>query len=200
METIKSAIAVQPTLCTERLILRPFSLADAPNVQRLAGEWDIAARTLVIPHPYPDGLAEQWIRSHPQDFAAGNAVNFAITLIDNTLCGAIGLGLVAENQLAELGYWIGKPYWGNGYCTEAARALLKFGFLNLGLNRIQATHYSDNPASGRVMQKIGMTHEGRRRQHTFRWGEFKDIELYGILKQDWLGDSQNRPNAPGQLY
>ncbi|MBD2259537.1 GNAT family N-acetyltransferase [Pseudanabaena sp. FACHB-2040] len=186
MEATNLAIVTQPTLGAERLILRPFTLADAPDVQRLAGEWDIAARTLVIPHPYPDGLAEQWIRSHPKDFAAGNSVTFAIALLDNTLCGAIGLGLVPENQLAELGYWIGKPYWGNGYCTEAAKALLKLGFNDLGLNRIQATHYTDNPASGRVMQKIGMAYEGCRRQHTFRWGEFKDIKLYGILKSDWL--------------
>lgn len=191
METLHPSKTVQPTLCTPRLILRPFTLADAPDVQRLAGEWDIAARTLVIPHPYPDGLAEEWIRTHPKDFAAGSSANFAVTLIDNTLCGAIGLGLVPENQLAELGYWIGKPFWGKGYCTEAAAALLQFGFKDLGLNRIQATHYSDNPASGRVMQKIGMVHEGRRRQHTYRWGAFKDIELYGILQQDWERGGQS---------
>jgi [ribosomal protein S5]-alanine N-acetyltransferase len=196
MEAVNRAIAPQPTLYTERLILRPFSLADAPEVQRLAGEWEIAARTLVIPHPYPDGLAEQWIRSHSPAFAAGTAVNFAITLLDNTFCGAIGLGLVPENHLAELGYWIGKPYWGNGYCTEAARALLPYGFKDLGLNRIQSTHYTDNPASGRVMQKIGMTYEGCRRQHTLRWGEFKDIKLYGILKEDWLREGHRPDSEP----
>ncbi|HEY9880868.1 MAG TPA: GNAT family N-acetyltransferase [Leptolyngbyaceae cyanobacterium] len=184
----------QPTLYTERLILRPFTLADAPTVQHLAGEREIAARTLAIPHPYPDGLAAAWIRTHPKEFAAGAAVNFAITLIDNTLCGAIGLGLFPENRLAELGYWIGKPYWGNGYCTEAAKAILEFGFKDLNLNRVQSTHYTDNPASGRVMQKIGMSYEGCRRQHTFKWGEFKDIKLYGILKSDWL-ESHEKPSS-----
>ena len=86
---------------------------------------------------------------------------------------------------AELGYWIGKPYWGQGYCTEAARATLDFGFEQLGLNRIFAHHFARNPASGRVMQKIGMTREGRLRQHVKKWDAFEDLELYGILKDHW---------------
>lgn len=175
----------QPTLTSPRLILRPFHLGDAPRVQQLAGDRAVAMSTLMIPHPYTDGLAEAWIRTHPQNFANDQAVTFAITLPNDILCGAIGLGLVREFHLAELGYWIGKPYWGKGYATEAAHTILQFGFETLGLNRIQATHFTDNPASGRVMEKIGMTYEGCRRQHTLKWGEFKDIKLYGLLKIDW---------------
>ncbi|MEB3268689.1 MAG: GNAT family N-acetyltransferase [Leptolyngbya sp.] len=173
-----------PTLHTDRLWLRPFSLADAALVEDLAGDRDIAARTLTIPHPYPPGLAAQWIRCHGPDFAEGKSVNWAIVRRDGHLCGAMGLGLVREFHLAELGYWIGRPFWGQGYCTEAARAVIAYGFDTLGLNRIQATHFADNPASGRVMEKIGMTYEGCRRQHTVKWGEFKDIKLYGILHSD----------------
>ncbi len=176
----------QPTLQTQRLILRPFCLADADDVQLLAGAREVAAMTLTIPHPYEDGMAQEWIQTHPTAFSQGKGVNFAIALRDkNTLCGAIGLGINQEHNHAELGYWIGKPFWGNGYCTEAAKEVLRYGFEKLGLHRICASHFVHNPTSGRVMQKIGMTYEGCRRQHTLKWGEYIDFMDYGILKSDW---------------
>lgn len=186
LETMISEFRPQPVLSTKRLGLRSFSVADAAAVQHLAGDRKVAVSTLSIPHPYPDGLAENWIRTHPRDFERKKAVTFAITLANQTLCGAIGLGLVPEFDLAELGYWIGVPYWGHGYCTEAAEAIVAYGFETLKLHRIQSTHFSDNPASGRVMQKLGMSYEGCRRQHTLKWGEFKDITLYGLLYEDWI--------------
>ncbi|PMB53256.1 GNAT family N-acetyltransferase [Fischerella thermalis CCMEE 5201] len=176
----------QPTLQTQRLTLRPFCVADAGDVQHLAGAREIAAMTLIIPHPYEDGMALEWIKTHPIAFSEGKDVNFAIAL-NNTgkLCGAIGLGVNQEHNHAELGYWIGKSFWGKGYCTEAAKAVLRYGFEKLGLHRICASHFSHNPASGRVMQKIGMTYEGCRRQHICKWGQYEDIIDYGILKSEW---------------
>ncbi|MFB2772525.1 GNAT family N-acetyltransferase, partial [Pelatocladus sp. BLCC-F211] len=103
----------------------------------------------------------------------------------SVLCGAIGLGINQKHNHAELGYWIGKPFWGNGYCTEAAQEVLRYGFEKLGLHRICASHFAHNPTSGRVMQKIGMTYEGCRRQHTLKWGEYIDVMEYGILKSEW---------------
>jgi RimJ/RimL family protein N-acetyltransferase/ubiquinone/menaquinone biosynthesis C-methylase UbiE len=186
-----SRMIQQPTIQTQRLILRPFTLADAPDVQRLAGSRIIAARTLLIPHPYEDAMAEEWIATHPAAFENGIAVNFAIALRESgELCGAIGLGIDKVNHNAEMGYWIGTPYWGQGYCTEAAKAVLQYGFEVLGLHRIHAVYFSHNPASGRVMQKIGMSYEGCRRQHTLKWSKFEDIELYGILKSDWQQKNQ----------
>lgn len=176
----------QPTLQTQRLILRPFTLADAPDVQRLAGDREIAATTLLIPHPYEDGMAEEWIKTHPTGFQEGTGICFAIALRETEeLCGAIGLRIHKINRNAELGYWVGKPYWGRGYCTEAARAIVQYGFEVLGLHRIYSSHFSNNLASGRVMQKIGMSHEGCLRQDTWKWGKFEDVELYAILKSDW---------------
>ena len=93
---------------------------------------------------------------------------------------------VAGDQ-AELGYWIGKPFWGRGYCTEAAQALLRYAFTELGLVRVHSCHFARNPASGRVMQKIGMVKEGCRRQHVKKWDKLEDLELYGVLKQEWAG-------------
>jgi len=145
------------TLYTARLRLRPFSLDDAPIVQVLAGHPDVARTTLAIPHPYPDGAAEAWIASHAAQFEQGTAVHFAIERSsDGAVIGAIGLGLEREHARAELGYWVGKPYWGQGYCTEAAQAVVHYGFVSLDLNRIYAHHFTTNPASGRVLQKIGI--------------------------------------------
>ena len=176
----------RPLLETERLILRPFELTDAPAVQRLAGERAIADTTLNIPHPYADGLAEEWISGHQKNFDEGKGVNWAITLrSDRKLIGCISLmGMVPGHQ-TELGYWIGNPYWGNGYCTEAGKSVLSYAFKELGLRRVHACFFERNPASGRVMQKLGMRHEGCRRSHVVKWGEPENLVLYGILKEKW---------------
>ena len=161
-------------------------LADAPDIQRLAGDRDIAATTLRIPHPYEDGMAEEWISSRQAVFDAGEGVDFAIVgRSDNSFIGSIGLMLSQPHDSAEMGYWIGKPYWNQGYGAEAAGAVLQYGFEQLGLNRVYAAHYSRNPASGRIMQKIGMTYEGCLRQHVKKWGRFEDMEYYGILKSEY---------------
>ena len=182
----------RPTLETERLLLRPFEPADAKDVQRLAGDRAIADTTLNLPHPYEDGVAEEWISTHQGKFEAGEAVTFAVVLRGSgELVGAMGLMIAARFERAELGYWVGKPYWGNGYCTEAGRAALHYAFSTLKLNRIHASHLTRNPASGRVMQKLGMVHEGRARQHVKKWDRFEDMELYGILGDEWARNLAN---------
>jgi ribosomal-protein-alanine N-acetyltransferase len=176
----------RPTLVTERLVLRPFDLSDAGRVQELAGDWAIAEMTLEIPHPYEDGMAEQWISTHEPRFEEGSLLNFAVTLRETAeLIGAVGLGLTARFERAEIGYWIGKPYWNKGYCTEAGVAVVEYGFTTLGLNRIFASHYARNPASGRVMIKLGMKPEGVLRRHLKRWDRFEDMVVYAILKEEW---------------
>lgn len=177
----------QPSLTTERLVLRPFSLADAADVQRLAGDREIASTTLHVPHPYEDGLAEKWISSHAELFERGVQVNFAICLRESgQFAGSIGLVIDPSHERAELGYWIGRPFWGNGYCTEAAQAVLAYGFQSLGANRIQAHHFGRNPVSGRVMQKLGMRYEGLERQYHKKWGQFEDRAGYAILREEFL--------------
>ncbi len=177
----------QPVLGSERLILRPFRLQDAPRVEELAGDRAIADTTLNIPHPYPPGAAREWIKGHAPSYRKGEGVIYAVVLRPSgELIGAVGLGLELRFNRAELGYWIGKPYWGQGYATEAAALLLDFGFRTLGLQRIMATHLTRNPASGRVMQKLGMTYEGCLRQHVIKWGIYEDVAVYGILRHEYL--------------
>jgi len=175
----------QPVLETERLILRPFQLCDADTVEKLAGDKQIASTTLNVPHPYPKGGAKEWIATHESTYLEGRGVVYAITLKNDELVGSIGLSNLVQNHQAELGYWVGVPYWNKGYCTEAAEAVLEYGFEVLGLNRIHACYLSRNPASGRVLEKLGMGHEGTRKQHILKWGVFEDLALMGVLRKDW---------------
>jgi ribosomal-protein-alanine N-acetyltransferase len=171
---------------TERLILRPFSLGDAPEVQRLAGDKDIAANVRMIPHPYPDGMAADWINSL-DDKLEHDEIHLAVTLrSEGTLIGAIGLIGDSANESAELGYWIGKTYWNKGYCTEAARAMMRYGFEQLNLNRIHAFYMTKNPASGRIMQKTSMTFEGTLRKCIKKGDVFEDVNVYSLLRSEYL--------------
>jgi [ribosomal protein S5]-alanine N-acetyltransferase len=174
----------RPILRTARLTLRPFTPEDAPAVQRLASAYEIALNTMSIPHPYPEGAAAEWIARHDEDFAEERIVHWAID--DGEVTGAMGL-ILKGDAIAELGYWIGLPYWGRGYTTEAAEAVMRWGFEEKKLHRIFAAFFSRNPASGRVMQKLGMTLEGTLREHAMKWGEYCDVTFYGMLAEEWAG-------------
>ena len=181
-------MAAQPELRTARLLLRPFRTDDAEDVRRLAGDYAVADTTLNVPHPYEPGMAEDWIDSHAPGWEAGELAVYAVTLADSgELIGAISLQVDGEFRRANLGYWIGRPYWNRGYCTEAARALADFGFDTLQLNRVHASHLARNPASGRVMAKIGMRREGVLREHTRKWDRYEDLVICGLLRRDRRG-------------
>jgi ribosomal-protein-alanine N-acetyltransferase len=174
-----------PSLHTGRLLLRPYSLADVPDLVRLAGAREIAATTLRIPHPYREQDAVDFIASCSADFDLDRSARFAITLRDGgAFCGGIGLRIERWQHQAELGYWLGVAYWRKGYATECAQAVVRFGFDTLKLHRIFASHFAHNQASGRVLQKIGMHYEGRLRANVLKWDQFYDSELYGILSTD----------------
>jgi RimJ/RimL family protein N-acetyltransferase len=104
---------------------------------------------------------------------------------DAQLAGAIGLVIDRANDRAELGYWIGVPFWGRGYATEAGRAIVRFAFEEQALHRVFAQVFTRNPASARVLQKIGMRYEGILRQHLKKWDEYVDVECYGLLRDDF---------------
>lgn len=176
-------------LYTRRLVLRPFADSDAAELAALAGAREIAATTLRIPHPYTLTDAQQFIAGTRTSAERGTTAVFAVTLQSGELCGACGLEIDASHEHAEIGYWIGVPFWGQGFATEAARAVLDYGFAHLNLHRVFAFHLHSNAASGRVLQKIGMRYEGRLRDHIFKWGKFYDGEAYGILATDARDDA-----------
>ncbi len=181
-----------PTLVTGRLVLRAFNLSDAPDLQRLAGDIAVADTTAAIPHPYPNGAAEEWIGTHKDEFIKKKMLALAVTIKDTgELAGCVSImDIDSMSNSGELGYWIGKDFWGKGYCTEAAGAIMEYGFENMRLNRIAARHFARNPASGKVMQKLGMKQEGYLKQAFVRWGRYEDDVLYAILREDWTAARQ----------
>lgn len=183
-----------PVIETPRLRLRPFLPGDGPFVQRLAGVREVADTTLHIPHPYPNGAAETWINTHGPRWAAQEELVLAITLQDTgDVIGAVGLTFEPLHDRAELGYWIGVPFWGRGFASEGAAALTDFGFKVLGLNRVESRHMARNPASGRVMLKLGLRREGTSPRAAKKNGRYEDIIFYGILRRDWPGCSSTPP-------
>lgn len=177
----------QPTIDTARLQLRPYTPADAPRLRELAGAREIADTTISIPHPYPEGLAERWIAEQQREFEAGRAASFALQFRQEPgLIGGIALRDVDREHLqAELGFWMSVAWWGRGYALEATRAIVDYGFGQLGLNRIHAHHMTRNPASGRVLAKAGFEREGLLRQRVRKWGVFEDVVLLALLRKDW---------------
>ena len=131
-------------------------------------------------------MAEGWISTHRIKFESGETIHFAIILkTTKELIGAVSLIIDKGSNRAELGYWIGKEYWNQGYCTEAARAIVDYGFGQLLLHKITASHFYGNPSSGKVMSKIGMKKEGCLRKHIAKNSEFEDLVVYGILREEW---------------
>lgn len=179
-------MSLAATLTTERLLLRPFAEADLPALVQLAGSYQVARNTLHIPHPYTEEDAQFWLSITQQHRAQGTAHQFALELRDTgEFIGGSGLLPELRHHRAEAGYWLGAPYWGRGLATEALGALLRFGFEQLELNKIFATHHAENLASGRVMEKCGLTLEGRLPQHVWRDGQYLDLWQYGLLRQHY---------------
>ena len=180
----------RPTIETLHLILRPFGLADASVVQRLAGDKAVASTTARIPHPYEDGMAEEWIGKHQDAFEAGELVNFAVTRrAEGDLIGAIGLRIDQQSATAELGYWIGREFWGRGYGTEAARVVVAYGFEMIGLTSVHSHHLKRNPASGRIMQKTGMVQQGTGMEEVR--GRQEEVVGYSIARSDYCGANRS---------
>jgi ribosomal-protein-alanine N-acetyltransferase len=175
----------QEILETERLILRPFTLQDAKHVQQLAGDKAIADGTCYIPHPYEDGMAEKWIIEHHAACERNEQAVFAITTKQtNCLIGAVGLMLHKEELQAELGYWIGRPFWGQGFATEAAQTIIKYGFEKLCLSSIYADCFQWNATSIKVIQKIGMRLKRSFDKYVARRNIIEQVNQYIITLMD----------------
>jgi len=162
--------------------LRRFVASDAERIERLAGEREVAEMTALIPHPYPPGAALAWIATHGSASAAGSEYTYAITEHDGLVVGSIGLRPL-RGERETIGYWIGRPYWGRGYATAAAQAVIALAFELLDLELVTASHVARNAASGRVMEKCGMRLLRReRREHR---GAPDDFCVRGITREEW---------------
>ncbi len=171
----------QLTIMTARLTLRPFTKNDSVDVQKLVGNVNVSKSTMSIPHPYDNRQATEWIACHQLQWYQKLAVTYAIVYsATNDLVGAISLMDISRGE-ADLGYWIGEPYWNTGFCTEASNAIIRFAFHAMGLQKLTANHASNNPASGKVMRKIGMAHIGHSRVRRLNGHEIP-IEQYELRR------------------
>jgi RimJ/RimL family protein N-acetyltransferase len=174
-----------PTLETEHLILRAFNLEDASEFERLIAPKEVTDGTLSFPHPVPKGWGIERINRMTERLESGEHIEFAIVARETgDLIGGIGLSITARHKRGHLGYWLGTDYWGKGYATEAAREVLNYGFRTFELHRIEAGHYPRNPASGRVLEKIGMQREGLMRGDLLKGDVFEDTIMYARLRTD----------------
>ncbi|TOD71907.1 GNAT family N-acetyltransferase [Vibrio parahaemolyticus] len=153
-------MTIQPTLTTERLVLRPFNIGDCQQVALLDGDKRIADMTANIPHPYELPMAQAWIDRHYPMYQQHQGVAYAITLRNTgELLGAVSLPRIEEGY-GTLGYWVGVPHWGKGYAFEASKALLEFARMHFELNGITVMHLVDNLRSKSVIQKLKIPYVG----------------------------------------
>ncbi len=175
-----------PTIDTDRLRLRALEPTDAAPMYQLIRERAIAATTATIPHPYTPQMAADFIAARIAPDAEAMVVAWAVARrTDARFLGVISLTLEPELESAEVGYWIGVPYWGQGYATEACTAIVGHGFKELSLARIHGNHLVRNGASGLVLERSGMRHEGILRRAFRKWGELEDLSYHSILREEW---------------
>lgn len=169
------------------LTMRPLEAGDVPDIHVLVQSKEIADNTFV-PMPYPPEAALEFVKSRRELWRTDEAYVFGIIeKLSDRFAGCMGLHPVPDHFRAEVGYWIGKPYWGRGLATEALRLLIQFGFERIKLNRIEAGHFAGNTASGRVMQKANMRFEAVRRQALWHRDRFRDAHWYAILREEYEG-------------
>lgn len=148
---------------TDRLIIRPFELTDAPDIARMAGDPQVARMIGSVMSPYPVIAAELWVLTVRAGWDRKPAPNyaFAVTTKDGALAGSCGMfKRRAPGSDWEIGYWIGRPYWGQGFASEAGAGVMDWARAELGASRFIARHFVDNPASGRVLEKLGFAYTG----------------------------------------
>ncbi len=163
------------------ITIRPVALSDAASIAQLADNPDIARMTASLPSPYTLQNAKEWLeglQKHPDDHV------FAIC--SKTLMGVVGLTYDTNSGRVELGYWLGKPYWGKGAATAAVRLALNYAFKKLNARRVYAYCFAANSASRRVLEKCGLQYEGCLRQHFMRMGTLHDLLCFGLLKEEYL--------------
>ena len=187
------ATAPQPTLATSRLVLRPLHDTDAAAIAAGAGDKRVARYLIQVPSPYPIALARRWLRGRIDWWRNGRGITLAIAARDlpDELIGTASLRRYARDRRAELGYWLATGVWGRGIATEAASAIVDYGFRELELSRIYAEVLSGNRSSERVLDKLGMQREGVKRQHVRKGRALRDVAIYGLLRSEWADSADD---------
>jgi 8-oxo-dGTP diphosphatase len=192
-------------LRTERLTLRPLGPDDAAQLHRLINDWDVVRWLSRVPFPYARELADDWIASTHKQRADGTAWHLAIVGQEgdkDVLVGCVGLMLEAGERSAELGYWVGRRYWGHGVAAEAAGRLARWGLAHLDIDRIVANVLEENERSASVLRAVGLKESGTGEAHFLARGARLPVRLYEGGRDEILGpftDADPLPIAAAPL-
>lgn len=169
-----------------RILLRPLGMSDVQSVYKHARCREISRWTF-IPHPYRMEHAEYFLKMVRVWHRKKLAQHFGIILAETgELIGVIAMfDLDLRNKRTEIGYWLGKAYWGQGLASEAVRLIVHYCFDELKLHRVYAHVFTGNAASERLLLRIGFQWEGMERESRLRRGRWMDSILYGLLKSDY---------------
>ena len=167
----------------DRIHLSPVQVGDKAALVRWLNEREIYDRTLLIPYPYTEADADAFLnRLHETRFDAEHAVQFGIRQANGELIGGCGFAAIVPGHRAELGYWLARPFWGQGIMTEVTRTLCDWAVAEWHLVRITAHVVPENEASARVLEKCGFRCEGLLRKHHRKEGRFLDTRLFALVK------------------
>jgi len=174
-----------PTLATKRLRLRPFTFDDQAAVFALVSDPEIARFVRFEAHRTPADT-RAFLEFVAEHYGRGEPFAWAIVLHeDGRLIGSCGfVSQSPERKAAEIGYWLGRPHWGKGYAVEAARELVRYGFEQMGLERVEAKCFLENIAGQRVIEKLGMKLEGTDRSERIK-GKHPELRIYRIKRAEW---------------
>ncbi len=179
------AAPLGPVLRTPRLTLRPLHGDDTALFHRLINDWDICRRVPDAPFPYPQTQAQNWIEAAARDREAGRAEQFAIEESQTgVLVGCVGLRLSKDRKSAELGYWIGRAHWRQGYALEAVRRVAEWAFASLPIAQLQAVVAADNDGSLAVLRHLGFEQTGKgHRVFSCRPGEKLPVKHFTLARE-----------------
>lgn len=177
-----SPIAQLP-LETERLLLRPYARHDAAEITRLLNDTEMARFLMVIPHPFVEFDARTLVKAAWRRLTGGRGFDLLITVKDggDRPVGSVGVGLHDEGARGELGFWIGRDYWGRGYASEAARRMIEFATETLGVTNLTGTVAADNAASLTVLAKLGFVETGRGEKRVPSTGEMREVIFFELV-------------------
>ena len=190
-------------IATERLAMRAFVGDDATALHRLINDWEVTRTLSVVPFPYPRNLADEWIASTRRQIDAGTAYHLAITGkegAEELLVGAIGLRIDPKTRHGRLGYWVGRRFWGHGVGTEAAARFVRWAFANLDIEGIEATVFTDNPASMAVLRRIGFRQVGEGMEMSVARGGEARVLRFEANREDIFGRTVVLPEADAPIH
>ena len=173
---------------TERLLLRRFVMSDANEMFREWANYENVTKYLTWDKHESISETKTFLMNRVSDYERLDKYCWAVELkAEGILIGSISADIINENaKTADVGYCLGERFWNLGYASEALRAVIDYMIYDVNINRVEAYHSVNNPASGRVMQKAGMIHEGFCRQkYITGGGEYQDSDIYGLVKEDY---------------